>query len=247
MPRNSEGARQKWFKFRALWFWRHVHDCIWREENHVCPRVAGNWSCSCNIDSRHGIVKSSWKYRLLCCCVTRDVTQSNGLQEGSFIFLFSVSCFDEEVIFFIFWGLFREKQNHTITEECPDCCLAKHEGNQMSGLGEDTVPKIKISTTLFVADERRCVLDRFRFRPVCCGFRVYCSNKPTRHGVRRRMPSRRIAGSSRGEERRRTTRRRDGQSSGPCASGAFFFRPRTSKKRLQKLEHTGMWLPGKRN
>ena len=96
--------------------------------------------------------------------------------------------------------------------------MAKHEGNQMSGLGEDTVPKIKISTTLFVADERRCVLDRFRFRPVCCGFRVYCSNKPTRLGVRRRMPSRRIAGSSRGEERRRTTRRRDGRSSGPCAS-----------------------------
>ena len=45
---------------------------------------------------------SSWKYRLLCGCVTHDVTQSNGLQEGSFIFLFSVSCFDEEVIFFIF-------------------------------------------------------------------------------------------------------------------------------------------------
>ena len=88
----------------------------------------------------------------------------------------------------------------------------------MSGLGEDTVPKIKISTTLFVAGERRCVLDRFRFQPVCCGFRVYCSNKPTRLGVRRRMPSRRIAGSSRGEERRRTTRRRDGRSSGPCAS-----------------------------
>ena len=88
----------------------------------------------------------------------------------------------------------------------------------MSGPGEDTVPKIKISTTLFVAGERRCVLDRFRFRPVCCGFRVYCSNKPTRLGVRRRMPSRRIAGSSRGEERRRTTRRRDGRPSGPCAS-----------------------------
>ena len=85
-PEIRKGARQKWFKFRALWFWRHVHDCIWREQKHVCPRVAGNWSCSCNIDSRHDIVKSSWKYRLLCCCVTRDVTQSNGLQEGSFIF-----------------------------------------------------------------------------------------------------------------------------------------------------------------
>ena len=75
--------------------------------------------------------------------MTRDVTQSNGLQEGWFIFLFSVSCFDEEVIFFIFCGFFREKQNHTITEECPDCCLAKHEGNQMSGLGDITFPNSK--------------------------------------------------------------------------------------------------------
>ena len=49
---------------------------------------------------------SSWKYRLLCCCVTRDVTQSNGLQEGSFIFLFSVSFFDEEVNFFIYFFYF---------------------------------------------------------------------------------------------------------------------------------------------
>ena len=47
---------------------------------------------------------------------------------------------------------------------------------------------------------------------------MYCSNKPTRLGVRRRRPSRRIAGSSRGEERKKTTRRRDGRSSGPCAS-----------------------------
>ena len=46
-------------------------------------------------------------------------------------------------------------------------------------------------------------VDRFRFRPVCRGFRVYCSNKPTRLGVRRRMPSRRIAGSSRAEERKK--------------------------------------------
>ena len=107
-PEIRKGARQKWFKFRALWFWRHVHDCIWREEKHVCPRVA--WSCSCNIDSRPDIVKSSWKYRLLCCCVTRDVTHSNGLQEGSFIFLFSVSCFDEEVIFFIFEGFFEKSK-----------------------------------------------------------------------------------------------------------------------------------------
>ena len=48
----------------------------------------------------HDIVKSGLKYRLLCCRVTQDVTQSNGLQEGSFIFLFSVSCFNEEVDLF---------------------------------------------------------------------------------------------------------------------------------------------------
>ena len=98
-----------------------------------------------------------------------------------------------------------------------------------------------------MAGERRCVLDRFRFRPVCCGFRVYCSNKPTRLSVRRRRSLRRIAGSSRGEERKKNdppTRRSIFRT---MRFGAFFFRPRTSKKRLQKLEHTGMWLPGKRN
>ena len=63
-PEIRKGARQKWFKFRALWFWRHVHDCMAGTEAGV-PRVAGNWTC--NIDSRHDIVKSSWKYRLLCC------------------------------------------------------------------------------------------------------------------------------------------------------------------------------------
>ena len=62
---------------------------------------------------------SSQVWSIVCCAAvwlaSLDVTQSNGLQEGSSIFLFSVSCFDEEVIFFIFWGLFREKQEHTIT------------------------------------------------------------------------------------------------------------------------------------
>ena len=102
-PKSGRGARQKWFKFRALWFWRHVHVCIWREQKHVCPvwREIEGAAATSILD--HDIVKSSWKYRLLCCSVTWDVTQSNGLQEGSFIFLFSVSCFDEEVIFFIYF------------------------------------------------------------------------------------------------------------------------------------------------
>ena len=63
----------------------------------------------------HDIVKSSWKYRLLCCCVTRDATQSNGLQEGSFIFLFSISCFDEEVIFFIYLKI-RKEHEHFLSD-----------------------------------------------------------------------------------------------------------------------------------
>ena len=36
-PEIRKGARQKWFKFGALWFWRHIHDYIWREQKHVCP------------------------------------------------------------------------------------------------------------------------------------------------------------------------------------------------------------------
>ena len=37
---------------------------------------------------------------------------------------------------------------------------------------------MRIPITLFVPGERRCVLDRFRFWPVCRGFQVYCCNKP---------------------------------------------------------------------
>ena len=125
MPRNPEGARQKWFKFHALWFWRHVHDCMWREQKHVCPRVAGNWSCSCNNDSRpRHSVKSSWKYRLLCCCVTRDVTQSNVLQEGLLILLFSVSCFVEEVIFFIYFLFMQENRKRARADSELPCPLS---------------------------------------------------------------------------------------------------------------------------
>ena len=242
MPRNRKGAQQKWFKFRALWFWRHVQWLHMAGTAVRVPRVAGNWSC--NIDSRHDIVKSSWKYRLLCCCVTRDVTQSNGLQECSFIFLFSVSCFDKEVIFFNFWGLFREKQNHTITEECPDCCLAKHEGNQMSGPGEDTFPKSKS-------------------RPPCswpvnggaCSIAFVSGQFVVDSGCIAATSQQGLAWEGEclqdelqavpGEKKeRRTTRRRSIFRT--IHFGAFFFRPRTRKKRLQKLEHTGLWLPGKR-
>ena len=183
------------------------------------PRVAGNWSCSCNIDSRHDIVKSSWKYRLLCCCVTRDMTQSNGLQEGSFIFLFSVSCFDEEVIFFIFWELFREKQTHTITEECPDCqCLAKHEGNQMSGLGEDTFPKSKSRPPCsWPVNRGACsiafVSGQFVVDSGCIAATSQQGLAWEGEGLQDELQA--VPGE---KKERRTTRRRDGRSSGPCAS-----------------------------
>ena len=113
-----KGAWQKWFKFRALWFWRHFHGCVSETDARV-PRVAEIEAAAATSIVDHDIVKSSWKYRLLCCCVTRDVTQSNGLQEGSSIFLFSVSCFDEEVIFFIYFYFCREiRKEHERTRRC---------------------------------------------------------------------------------------------------------------------------------
>ena len=90
----------------------------------------------------HNIVKSSWKYRLLCCCVIRDVTQSNGLQEGSFIFLFSVSCFDEEVILFIYFLFLQGNKKRARADSespCPPSAtyLASLKGlkQQAKGLG----------------------------------------------------------------------------------------------------------------
>ena len=47
------------------------------------------------------------------------------------------------------------------------------------------------------------------------------------------------------KKERRTTRRRSIFRT--MRFGSFFFRPRTSKRSLQKLEHTGLWLPRKRN
>ena len=76
----------------------------------------------------------------------------------------------------------------------------------MSGQGED--PKIKISVTFFVNGERRRVLYYSRFLPVGRGFPVYCSNKPKRLGVRRRLTSRRISDSSSVEKKERSTTRR---------------------------------------
>ena len=206
------------------------------------PRVAGNWSCSCNIDSRHDIVKSSWKYRLLCCCVTRDVTQSIGLQEGSFIFLFLVSCF---VIFFIFWGLFREKQNYTITEECPDCCLAKHEGNQMSGLGEDTFPKSKSRPPCpWPVNGGACSIAFVSGQFVVDSGCIAATSQQGLAWEGECLQDELQAVPGEKKERRMTRRRSIFRT---MRFGTFLFRPRTSKKRLQKLEHTGLWLPGKRN
>ena len=198
------------------------------------PRVAGNWSCSCNIDSRHDTVKSSWKYRLLCCCVTRDVTQSNGLQERSFIFLFSVSCFDEKVIFFLFWGLFREKQNHTITEECPDCCLAKHEGNQMSGLGEDTFPKSKSRPPCsWPVNGGACsiafVSGQFVVDSGCIAATSQQGLAWEGEGLQDELQA--VPGE---KKERKTTRRRDGRSSGPCASAPSSSDREPVKKKVPK-------------
>ena len=123
-PEIRKGARQKWFKFRALWFWRHVHHCIWREQKHVWPAWREIEAAAATTILDHDIVKSSWKYRLLRCCVTRDVTQSNGHQEGSFIFLFSVSCFDEEVIFFIYFLFLQENKKRERADSEPPCPLS---------------------------------------------------------------------------------------------------------------------------
>ena len=116
-----------------------------------------------------------------------------------------------------FLGLFREKQNHTITEECPDCCLAKHEGNQMSGLGEDTFPKSKsrppcswpvnggacsiaFVSGLFVLDSARVLQQHANkaWREKENAFKTNCRQFQGR--------------------RKKEERPADGRSSGPCAS-----------------------------
>ena len=75
---------------------------IGREEKHVCPAWREIEAAAATSILDTTVYMSSQVGSIVCCAVTRDVTQSNGLQEGSFIFLFSVSCFDEEVIFFTF-------------------------------------------------------------------------------------------------------------------------------------------------
>ena len=210
------------------------------------PHVAG--SCSCNIDSRHYIVNCQVKLEVssavLLCDSRRDTVKWTPRRFVSF-FLFSVSCFDEEVIFCIFWGLFREKQNHTITEECPDCCLAKHEGNLMSGLGEDTFPKSKSRPPCsWPVNGGACsiafVSGQFFVDSGCI---AATSQQGLAWGGECLQDELQAVPGEKKE--RRTTRRRSIFRT--KRFGAFFFRPRTSKKRLQKLEHTGLWLPGKRN
>ena len=72
----------------------------------MCPAWREIEAATSILDTTLSSQVGSTMHSIVCCaavrCVTRDMTQSNGLQEGSFIFLFSVSCFDEEVIFFIF-------------------------------------------------------------------------------------------------------------------------------------------------
>ena len=140
-----KGARQKWFKFRALWFWRHVHDCIWREQKHVCPawREIEAAAATSILDT----TLSSQVGSIVCCAAvwlrhSRRDTVKWTPRRFVYFFVFGL-LFWWGGNFLHFLRAFREKQNHTITEECPDCCLAKHEGNQMSGLGEDTFPKSK--------------------------------------------------------------------------------------------------------
>ena len=71
----------------------------------------------------------------------------------------------------------------------------------MSGLGEDTFPKSKSRPPCsWPVNGGACSIAFVSGQFVVDSG---CSNKPTRLGVRRRMPSRRIAGSSRGEERKK--------------------------------------------
>ena len=208
------------------------------------PRVAGNWSC--NIDSRHDIVKSSWKYRLLCCCVTRDMTQSNGLQEGSFIFLFSVSCFDEEVIFFInfFEGFFEKSKIIRSQRSVPT--VAWRSTKVIKWVVWEKIRSQNQNLDHLVRGRWTAVRARSLSFPASLswipGVLQQQANKAWREENAFKDELQAVPGE---KKERRTTRRRSIFRT--MRFGAFSFRPRTSKKRLQKLEHTGLWLPGKRN
>ena len=99
----------------------------------------------------------------------------------------------------------------------------------MSGLGEDTFPKSKSRPTCsWPVNGYTCSIAFVSGQSVVDSGCI-AANKPTRLGVRRRMSSRRIAGSSSGEKKeRRATRRRSIFRT--KRFGVFFFRPRTSKK-----------------
>ena len=69
------------------------------ENRSTCAPRSGKLKLQHRFSTGHCQVKLEVSSAVLLCDSRRD--QSNGLQEGSFIFLFSVSCFGEEVIFFI--------------------------------------------------------------------------------------------------------------------------------------------------
>ena len=98
-PEIQKGARQKWFNFRALWFWRHVHDCIWREQKHVCPawREIEAAAVQHSFSTRHCQVKLEVSSAVLLCDSRRDTVKWT--PRRCVYFFVSVSCFDEEVSF----------------------------------------------------------------------------------------------------------------------------------------------------
>ena len=66
----------------------------------TCAPRGGKLKLQHRFSTRHCLVKLEVSSAVLLCDSRRDTVKS-GLQECSFIFLFSVSCFDKEVIFFI--------------------------------------------------------------------------------------------------------------------------------------------------
>ena len=223
-PEIRKGARQKWFKFRALGF-DVTFMIAWREQKQVCPAWREIEPATSILDT----TLSSQVGSIVCCAAVWLATWHSQMDSKKVrLFLFSVSCFDEEVIFFIFWGLFREKQNHTITEECPDCCLAKHEGNQMSGLGEDTFPKSKSRPPCsWPVNGGACLIAFVSGQFVVdSGFIAATSQQGLAwEGECLQDELQAVPGE---KKERRTTRRRSIFRT--MRFGAFSFRPRTSKK-----------------
>ena len=89
-PEIRKGARQKWFKFRAAWFWRHVHDCIWREQKRVCPAwreiEAAAATLTSILDTTLSSQVGSVSSAVLLCDSRRHTVKWTPTLEGSFIF-----------------------------------------------------------------------------------------------------------------------------------------------------------------